>query len=181
MMQILRLLPDHASAYRTLMLQAYAEHPDAFTSSAAERSGLPLAWWEKRLQPAPLAPELVLGAFDGGVLAGAAGLAFEQREKARHKATLFGMVVSESHQHQGLGHALVLAALAAARARPGLRQVQLTVTDGNRAAQQLYLRCGFVPFGLEPDAVAVGEHFVAKVHMMLRLGEPAIPGGVSSR
>jgi hypothetical protein len=29
----------------------------------------------------------------------------------------------------------------------------------------LYQRKGFVPFGLEPYAVAVGTGFVAKVHM----------------
>jgi ribosomal protein S18 acetylase RimI-like enzyme len=174
-MPVHRLQPDHASAYRALMLQAFAEHPEAFTSSAAERSALPLAWWEHRLQPDALAPELVLGAFHGDLLVGAVGVAFEQREKARHKATLFGMVVSGPQQGQGLGRSLVLAALAAARQRPGLRQIQLTVSEGNRAALQLYQRCGFVPFGLEPDAVAVGDHFVAKVHLWRRL-DGAAPG-----
>ncbi len=164
-MPIFRLLPDHASAYRALMLRAYTDHPDAFTSSAAERSALPLSWWEQRLQCDPLSPELVLGAFLDGELAGAVGVSFEPREKARHKATLFGMVVSDRHRQQGLGQALLLAALEAARQRPGVRQIQLTVTEGNRTALNLYQRCGFVPFGLEPDAVAVGEHFVSKVHM----------------
>jgi hypothetical protein len=39
----------HVVAYRDLMLEAYAAHPDAFTSSAVERAALPLAWWERRL------------------------------------------------------------------------------------------------------------------------------------
>lgn len=64
---------------------------------------------------------------------------------------------------------LVPAALAHARARNGVKLVQLTVTHGNSAAQALYERCGFVEFGLEPYAVAVGPEFVSKVHMWCNL------------
>jgi len=33
--------PEHLAAYRHLMLEAYRLHPDAFTSSQAEREALP--------------------------------------------------------------------------------------------------------------------------------------------
>jgi ribosomal protein S18 acetylase RimI-like enzyme len=169
MTAIQRLEPGHAANYRALMLDAYHCHPDAFTSSVAEREALPLAWWQARLSPDPLAAELVLGAFSGSILTGAAGLSFEARDKARHKATLFGMYVPESHRGAGIGQQLVQAALAQARLRPGIRQVLLTVTQGNNAAQGLYERCGFVSFGVEPRAVAVGDGFVNKVHMLCDL------------
>ena len=166
-------MPGDAPAYRALMLEAYARHPDAFTSSVAERTALPLAWWEARLADGPDTAERVLGAFvavepaEGvaAALAGVAGLAFETREKVRHKATLFGMFVPERFRHAGIGRTLVDAVLAEARVRPGVRRVLLTVTEGNRAAQALYERGGFVAFGVEPRAVAVGNGFAAKVHM----------------
>ena len=41
--------------YRALMLEGYERHPDAFTSSAAERAAFPMAWWESRLDVSPLA------------------------------------------------------------------------------------------------------------------------------
>ncbi len=164
-MSIRRLVPSDAPAYPSLMLDAYERHPDAFTSSVSERAALPLSWWESRLDERPLPRELVLGAFQDGQLAGLAGLSFEPREKARHKATLFGMYVLPRFRHGGMGHALVVAALEYARARDGVRLVQLTVTHGNDAAQALYERCGFLPFGIEPLAVAVGPAFVSKVHM----------------
>ena len=164
-MNIRRLVPADAAPYRTLMLEAYARHPAAFTSSAEERGALPLAWWESRLDVAPNASTVVLGAFDDDRLAGAAGLEFETRAKARHKATLFGMMVPESSRGRGIGQALVEAALALARARDGVLQVNLTVSDGNMQAQALYERCGFVVFGVEPLAIAVGATFVAKIHM----------------
>lgn len=168
-MSIRRLMVSDAIEYRQLMLEAYETHPDAFTSSASERAALPMSWWEARLDEAPLAREVVFGAFDGDRLVGAAGLSFESREKAKHKATLFGMYIPPEFRHRGLGRALVVAALHHARSRCGVMLVQLTVTQGNAAAQALYGQCGFVQFGLEPLAVAVGPMFVSKVHMWCNL------------
>ena len=161
-MKIERLTPSAAPAYRALMLQAYSAHPDAFTSSATERVALPLAWWEARLSTDPLAHELVLAALDGEDLAGVVGLSFDTREKARHKVTVLGMYVPERYRQHGLGRQLLQAALSQARQRDGVRVVQLTVTFGNRIAQALYESCGFISFGIEPQAVAVGDRFVAK-------------------
>ncbi len=160
-----RLTPQHAAEYRALMLEAYARHPDAFTSSAAERAQLPVAWWEDRLATDELPKEIVFGCFTDGVLSGVAGLAFETREKTKHKATLFGMYVPTAHRHRGLGSKLVATALAYAKTRPGVLLVQLTVTEGNTAAQSLYERHGFMPFGLEPFAVAVDSGYVSKSHL----------------
>jgi ribosomal protein S18 acetylase RimI-like enzyme len=162
---IRRLAPADAPVYRALMLEAYERHPDAFTSSVAERAALPETWWQARLSAATDALEMVLGAFVRDDLVGCAGLSFESREKTRHKSTLFGMYVDDGCRHLGIGRALVMAVLAAARRRGGVRLVQLTVTDGNAAARRLYERCGFAAFGVEPCAMALGDAFVAKVHM----------------
>lgn len=165
-MWIEQLDASHALAYRALMLEAYERHPQAFTSSVRERAAMPLSGWESRLS-SPL--DVVLGAFDEGQLAGIVGLALEPREKARHKATLFGMYVSASVRQRGLGVQLVEAALAQARRHPQLRLVKLTVTAGNEAALKLYQRCGFIQFGLEPMAVRVGEEYFDKIHMWREL------------
>lgn len=161
-MWIERLDVSHALDYRALMLEAYDLHPQAFTSSVRERAVMPLSWWESRLTGKL---DVVLGAFDEGELAGIVGLAFEPREKAWHKATLFGMYVSAKARQRGLGVQLVQAALAEAKSHPKLRVIQLTVTAGNDAAFNLYQRCGFVQFGLEPMAVRVGEEYFDKIHM----------------
>jgi RimJ/RimL family protein N-acetyltransferase len=171
---IRRLIPADVAVYRALMLEAYDAHPDAFTSSVAERSALPLPWWTARLRDDAEAGEMVIGAFARDALIGVAGLAFESREKAKHKATLFGMYVPAAHRNRGLGRRLVLAALAHASARPAARLVQLTVTDGNTAAEALYASCGFVRFGVEPFAVAIDNRFVGKVHMWRDLECPAL-------
>ena len=46
---IQRLTPEHANAYRALMLDAYRLHPEAFTSDVSEREALSIEWWENRL------------------------------------------------------------------------------------------------------------------------------------
>ena len=157
---------EDAEAYRALMLEAYGVYPQAFTSSVAERATMPLSWWQKRLQ-SPL--DCLLGAFDGDELAGIVGLAFEPREKARHKVTLFGMYVNAGHQRNGLGRRLVEAALKEARKQPRLKLIQVTVTAGNDAAFALYQRCGFIQYGLEPLAVRVGVEYFDKIHMWREL------------
>jgi ribosomal protein S18 acetylase RimI-like enzyme len=160
-----RLGPDHAAEYRALMLEAYGAHPDAFTSTVAERAAQPLSWWEARCDVRADSREMVLAVLHEGRVGGVAGLSFESREKARHKATLFGMYVPVLARNRGWGEALVRGALAQARARSGIRVVQLTVTEGNRAARALYERCGFAAFGIEPLAIAVGSNYYGKVHM----------------
>ncbi len=171
-MIIRRLVASYASAYRALMLDAYALHPDAFTSSVAERAALPITWWASRLAGGPDSSQLVVGIFKDDELAGAAGLSFEPREKVMHKATLFGMYVQAKFRRQGLGRGLVHSVLAEARARTGVRVVQLTVTHGNRDAHALYTQCGFVEFGWEPFAVNMGTGFASKVHMWCDLLAP---------
>ncbi|MDB5851417.1 MAG: family N-acetyltransferase [Rhodoferax sp.] len=169
--RIARLRPEHAAAYRALMLQAYADHPEAFSSSPAERQALPLSWWQARV--AEDGPDAVFGALRGTALVGVAGVSFELREKTRHKATLFGMSVGVDVAGQGVGWRLVEAVLDHARAQPGARLVQLTVTEGNAAAEALYRRCGFVPFGVEPLATRVGDVFFNKVHLWCDLRKAA--------
>ncbi len=172
MIAVRRLAPTDVPLYRTLMIEAYERHPDAFTSSAAERSALPLAWWEARVKTGEAPAEVVFGAFRGGELAGVAGLTFEARAKARHKATLFGMYVPGAFRQLGIGRKLVGAALDHARARGHVRVVQLTVTEGNTAAEALYAHCGFHRFGVEPLAIALGTRYLAKVHMWCDLEAP---------
>ncbi len=170
-MTVRRLTPADLAAYRALSLRAYAFAPDAFVATVDERAAKPESFWAARVNDAPDAAELVVGAFDGDTLVGSAGLEFAGRPKTRHKASLFGMFVAPEHQGRGLGQALVQAALAQARARPGVRVVTLTVTEGNARAEGLYARCGFVRFGVEPLAMrdlATGAYF-AKVHMQCDL------------
>ena len=165
-----RLTPADAADYRALMLEAYAIVPDAFTSSVAERAALPLQWWKSRISEAADAPELVCGAFLADELAGVAGLRFGQRERTKHKSTLFGMFVRPRCRGEGVARALVAEILGLAERSPATEVVQLTVTESNVPAVRLYESCGFETFGTEPFAVKLGDRFITKLHMWYRIG-----------
>lgn len=167
--EVRRLAPPDAPLHRELMLEAYALSAEAFTSSVAEREVLPLRWWADRMVDAPTASELVFGAFVGEELVGAAGLSIEQRERTRHKATLFGMYVRPANRRGGIGELLVRRVLGHVRESGRVKVVQLTVSEMNAGAIDLYARCGFASYGTEPMAVKVGERYIAKIHMWHRV------------
>jgi L-amino acid N-acyltransferase YncA len=157
---IRRLHAADAPAWRELMLLALVREPDAFTSDAAESAALPLDWWARRT-----VDEVVLGAFDDARLAGMVALQPQARLRVRHKAVVSGLYVREDRRGGGLGAALLDAAIDAARARDGLRVLQLQASAHNAAALRLYAARGFVVFGTEPLAVRHGDGFVTKLHL----------------
>jgi ribosomal protein S18 acetylase RimI-like enzyme len=166
-LDIRRLGPGDATAYRALRLRGLKEHPDAFTSSYEEDCAKPLAATERRL--APDSADVVYGAFAAGTLAGVAGLAREPRAKNRHKALVFGMYVAPEHRRLGIAAALVRHIIGEARRQPGLEQLVLTVTQTNTAARMLFESLGFRSFGLEPRALRDGDGYFDKNHMILFL------------
>jgi ribosomal protein S18 acetylase RimI-like enzyme len=164
-LQIRRLNPQDAEPYRELRLRALREHPEAFTSSYEEDSGLPLAASQQRLTSPH---QRFWGAYDGVTLCGMIGLEVGVRAKDRHKGTVVGMYVAPECTGKGFGEALVAALLHDARVS-GLGLLVLTVTEGNDPARRLYERMGFRSFGIEPGAVRVGGQPFGKNHMFLQL------------
>jgi GNAT superfamily N-acetyltransferase len=164
-MQIRRLTPADAPAYRALRLRAFREHPEAFTTSHEEASAQPVEASTKRLAGSD---HRFWGAFVDEELCGVVGLERESRARACHKGTVVGMFVAPEHAGRGIGRQLLETLVADARDW-GLEQLVLTVTEGNRSAAQLYERSGFRSFGVEPRAIKVAGLAYGKNHMALDL------------
>jgi ribosomal protein S18 acetylase RimI-like enzyme len=163
-MDVRRLTPADAAAYRALRLRALREHPEAFTSSYEEECERPPEQAEERLRHGAA----FWGAFVDAQLVGMVGLDREQRVKNRHKATVVAMYVAPEFARRGAGHALMRSLVAHAR-ETGLELLVLTVTHGNDEARNLYERVGFSSFGIEPNAIKVGARAYAKNHMAMAL------------
>lgn len=165
-MTIRLLTADDAEAHRPLRLRALVEHPHAFGSDAQEWRGTPIEEVAARLYR----PNgFMLGAFIDGALIGTAGAFREERVKLRHKAWIGGVYVAPEARGQGIGRALVSAAMERARAWIGVTQVHLSVAVPNEEARRLYLSLGFQVYGLEPRAIRLEDRYVDEEHMVLIL------------
>ena len=171
-MLIRPLTVSDAASYRTLRLRAMREHPEAFTSSYEEEQLKPVHYTAQRLGSD--SPACYWGAFvadaEGGedTIVGCVGLEREQRLKSRHKATVIGMYVAPEYARRGVARDLLEALLAHARSTD-LSLLVLTVTQGNAAAETLYLDTGFQSYGVEPNAIKVGAQYFAKNQMFMSL------------
>lgn len=171
-MRITALTAADAPQYRELMLEAYVHAADAFTSTAEERAQEPLSWWANRIASAAGTSQS-FGAFHSEQLVGTVALEYSVKPKTRHSALVIGMYVRPEARRLGAGALLMRAAVAAAQARPGIRMLRLTVTQGNEAAIRLYESVGFSAWGVEPMAILTPSGFKAKVHMSLPLSGAA--------
>ena len=167
-MRITALTSADASQYRELMLEAYVQAADAFTSTAEERALEPLSWWANRIASANGVSQS-FGAFQSELLVGAVALEYSAKPKTRHAALVIGMYVKPVARRLGTGALLMRQAIAAAQARPGIRMLRLTVTEGNEAAIRLYESVGFSAWGVEPMAILTPSGYKAKVHMSMPL------------
>lgn len=168
--QVTQLAPQDAKAYKALMLRAYADAADSFTSTPQERAQEPDSWWLERIAH-PKGLTVVWGAFADTRLVGTVSVEFTPQTKTRHKGLVVAVFVEADCRGQGLARKLMQAVIAHALERPGLRLLQLGVTQGNAAAEGLYLSLGFKTYGVEPMAVWTPGGFRAKVHMSLDLAQ----------
>lgn len=161
--------PD-APRYKAIMLQAYTQAADSFTSTPEERAAEPDTWWVDRLaHPAGLS--VAFGAFSAHDLVGVVALEYAAKPKTRHKALVVGMYVQPAWRGQGVARALMTAAIGHASARGGITVVQLEVTQGNQAATALYESLGFQCYGIEPKAIRTPGGYRSKLHLWLPLTE----------
>jgi ribosomal protein S18 acetylase RimI-like enzyme len=169
-MAVRPLTQADAEAFRALRLRGLREEPDPFLSTYDEEQAWPVERTRAHLGSLREAEaDAVLGAFEGGVLVGALGVARERQRKARHLAKLWGMYVAPEARGRGHGRALLDAALERLRGVPGVEQVHLTVITTDEAARRLYQRAGFTVVGLLRGAMKDGDRYLDEELMVCRL------------
>jgi len=152
-----------AAEYAELRLAALRDAPTAFGSSYEEERLVTPATWRSRI--AGGLQQATFGGYVDGGLAGLCTVVREQKLKQRHKAYLYSVYVAPEQRGRGLARQLIEAAIAYARSLEGVRQLLLTVTDGNLQAQKLYAGLGFMTYGREPDSLIVDGRPYAEILM----------------
>jgi ribosomal protein S18 acetylase RimI-like enzyme len=107
------------------------------------------AFWDKALAAAERGERIVLGAWDGDVLAGTVTLLLDLPPNQPHRAEIAKMMTRVSHRGRGIASALMRAAEATAVERGRTLLVLDTATDEGAAG--LYEKLGFALAGEIPD------------------------------
>jgi ribosomal protein S18 acetylase RimI-like enzyme len=150
-MPVRRLTAEDASTYRRLRLIALRESPSSFGSAYEDEELKPIEHFRDSLEGS--SERVFFGAFVDNHLVGCVGIEREAGRKEQHKAFLRGMYVDPANRGDGIGRALLSAALNHAEAWPGLEQVTLAVTASAAPAVALYRRAGFIEYGRAPRAL----------------------------
>ena len=159
--ELRRLVQESATdamLYREIRLEALQASPEAFGSTFEVENAHPLSWFSDRLSSS-----VVLGAFQAAELVGIASLAAQQGQKKAHKGLLWGMYVRPAARKASVGRRLVEAICNLARQQVEL--IQLTVVRDNEQARSLYVRLGFLEYGVEKNSLKQDGRYYDEVLM----------------
>lgn len=162
-MIIRKLQISDTSAYRELRLEALQVSPEAFGSDYEESLQRPNSDFAARLQDRP--GEFMLGAFDDLRLVGIVNLSHRSGTKVRHKADVYQMFVTPSCRGKRIGRSLMEYLIGEAEKTESIEWLCLSVVLGNDAAVNLYESLGFQPYGVEVQALKIGENYFDEVLM----------------
>jgi ribosomal protein S18 acetylase RimI-like enzyme len=141
-----------AATYNGFFAQGALEHPDTLRISPADIAAAPFKTEHGAAGTTFAARD------EAGQLLGVVTVEREAgREKRRHIAWILRMYVAKKSAGEGVGRALLRAALTRARDLPGVAKVNLTVAAHNLHAVGLYESEGFQTIAREPDAFRDAE------------------------
>ncbi len=129
-----------------------------FRQRLASESGRPPEWFAERLETSS-----VFGAFQGDGLLGVAAFRAERAAKRAHKGELWGLYVRRKARGAGVARRLIGAVLDHATGKVEL--ISLAVERRNMRARRLYTSLGFVEYGLEKNAIKIGDRYFDDVLM----------------
>ena len=170
-MQVRILNEKDAEAFWKIRLRALQENPESFGASYEEILERGIAGTAQGLGRREGTPENVtFGAFDEkGQLVGLAGFRREEETKKRHKGLIWGMYVPKELRGQGIGKALLEAAIKYAKSLPDLERINLAVVLTNKEARLLFVSHGFQTYGMERRALKLHDHYFDQELMTLPL------------
>jgi L-amino acid N-acyltransferase YncA len=170
-MNVRILTAKDAEAFWKIRLRALQEDPESFGATyeeILERGITGTGPGLSRREGA--AEEATFGAFDEkGQIVGIASFRREEGAKRRHKGVIWGMYVPKELRGEGIGKALLEAAIDYAKGLPGLERINLAVVLTSKEARLLFVSHGFETYGLERQALKLHDRYFDQELMTLPL------------
>lgn len=163
-MKVRKLKATDAESYRDIRLQALKNHPEAFSSSYEEKVNYPISRYESQLNNENAH---TFGAFNQNELVGVVTLIFEDKRKLKHRANIAAMYVRPECRKLGAGKKLMSEAINIAKGIDYVEKIYLSVTSTNETAKRLYSTLGFKTYGVDKEALKIGEHYYDEELMVL--------------
>lgn len=169
-MLVRALTESDAIVFWDLRLKSLADKPESFGASFEEEASKPIENRIDRYKNNYIFPpnqDFIMGAFnENGDLVGMVGLHRKIREKLRHKGNVWGMYVLPEFRQKGIGKLLLSELLNKSKLLEGLEQVNLSVVSKNLNAIRLYTYLGFKSYGLEKNALKIGDQYFDEEYMV---------------
>ena len=163
----IRLTTDDIARYITIRRHMLETEPHAFGSHPDTDGALNPDTLRQRITSNTNA--IFATADDTGQLTATAAVFRELSPKTIHRANIVAVFTHPEHRGQGLAKACVTAALDHAKAWPEAKVINLSVSPEAPAAKCLYESLGFTQWGIEPNALQVGDTCHDEIHMQLVL------------
>ena len=100
-------------------------------------------------------------------IAGNCQIEFHTGMKERHRASA-AIALLRDYWNLGIGTRMFEELFRTARARGGVRQIELDFIEGNSRARGLYEKMGFRITGVKPDAIRMRDGTFVNEYMMIR-------------
>jgi ribosomal protein S18 acetylase RimI-like enzyme len=161
-MDVRRLDPADAEAFREVRLECLRLHPENFGTVWETERERPLDDFRRLLEE-----HRFWGGFRDGGLDGIVGFYVMPRARERHRGVLYAMYVRPAARGTGMAGALVQAVVD--HARPLVDLIWLKVAAANAPARALYARFGFEVYGLEKASLRIDGRDVDQEYRALML------------
>ncbi len=153
---IIKLDPARWQAYKQLRLESLVVEPTAFLGTVQEEDAYPDTEWQERLTVSQQPNKnFMLFAEKQGAIVGMIVVLCDNREKVKHIARLVSFYVTPAERNQGIGKALINAALDVIQERKYITKVSLDVTVTQTRTIKLYQKVGFVTVGTLKNNIRV--------------------------
>jgi len=179
-MEIRLLQASDAVPYKSLRLQALSEWPPAFGALPEEEEAKEISSVAASLEATE--NRLFFGAFLSDSLIGVLRYSRYSGENEGHRSYIAGLYVVPVHRRQGVGRALIEAAIHEARNDSRIRRLNLMVVSGQTAARTLYESLGFEECGTDYEAFEARGSYFDEIMMTLpmRKGESNNKGRIEA-